>query len=234
MKFLWAHQTDRRATQTQSYMYFFIFCINITKYNHYCFFFAIGLCSDTQNTSLYHRTWSSKTRVSINLEKYQLEKQKAYHVFVWARSLISLGWFISLIINWFILKLIQNKKKSLSKNNFTTTIPFHYSGISSVQWGAWIPNIQIQNPSEIRTFIKIDIGMVQLGNGQDYSYSYVLEPTIQKTEPVHNNKNGIQTSPNHSETEPFTNWTALDHLKSKHVQHLSPHCMQLAQAYHNG
>ena len=40
----------------------------ITSYdNIYCFFFAIRLCSDTQNTSLYHRTWSPKTRVSISL-----------------------------------------------------------------------------------------------------------------------------------------------------------------------
>ena len=40
-----------------------------TKYKHlitpYCFFFAIRLCSDTQNTSLYHKTWSPKTRVSM-------------------------------------------------------------------------------------------------------------------------------------------------------------------------
>ena len=47
-----------------------IFCINITKYNHLitpsCFFSAIRLCSDRQNTSLYHKTWSPKARVSIN------------------------------------------------------------------------------------------------------------------------------------------------------------------------
>ena len=112
--FMSAPNRPARYTNTELYV-LFIFCIKIIKYNHliipYCFFFAIRLCSDTQNTSLYHRTWSPKTRVSINLEKYQLEKQKAYHVFVWARSLISLGWFISFIINWFILKLNQNKKK---------------------------------------------------------------------------------------------------------------------------
>ena len=44
---------------------------NIAKYNHliptYCFLFVIRLCSDRQNTSLYHKTWSPKTRVSINI-----------------------------------------------------------------------------------------------------------------------------------------------------------------------
>ena len=30
-----------------------------------CFFFAVMLCSGRQNTSLYHKTWSSITRVSI-------------------------------------------------------------------------------------------------------------------------------------------------------------------------
>ena len=44
-------------------------CIKNIKYNHliipYCFFVVIRLCSDTQNTSLYHKTWSPITRVSI-------------------------------------------------------------------------------------------------------------------------------------------------------------------------
>ena len=45
-----------------------IFSIQIVKYNHlitsYCFFFAIRLCSDRQNTSLYHKARSPETRVS--------------------------------------------------------------------------------------------------------------------------------------------------------------------------
>ena len=44
--------------------------------------------------------------------------------------------------------------------------------------GAQILNIQIQNPFKIGTFLKIRIIMVWFWYGQDYVYSFVLEPKI--------------------------------------------------------
>ena len=65
--------------------------------------------------------------------------------------------------------------------------------------------------------------MIWFWNGRNYSYSYVLEPTIHKQKQYIRIQDWVQKSPNHLKTQPFTNETALDHSKSDHVQYSSPH-----------
>ena len=80
---------------------------------------------------------------------------------------------------------------------------------SKLQWGSNIEHSNaepIQNPN----ILEIGIGMVWFWNGWDYSYSYLLEPTSQKKNHYISLKDGIQNSPNHLKTKPFTKqqlWT---------------------------
>ena len=70
--------------------------------------------------------------------------------------------------------------------------------------GAWIPNIQIQNPFKKLNKWKIGIQMVRFWNGQDFSYSYALELAIQKQNQYLRIQDGIQKSPNHNNAFPWS------------------------------
>ena len=87
-------------------------------------------------------------------------------------------------------------------NSFTTTVGGSNSEhlISELIWN-W-------------RFLMISIGMVRFWNGQNCNYNCQQVRTIQNRNRHIRIQDGIQKSPNHSQTKLFTNQTVLDHSKN--------------------